>query len=60
MNHSGWLLGQNPYLAAGMHTTGDDYDMFLRAYLSYEIVPKEIADEMERDYLSPPYVGCPA
>jgi len=60
MNHSGWLLGQNPYLAAGMHTTGDDYDLFLRKYLSYEIVPKAIADELERDYLIPPYASVVA
>eukprot|EP00937_MAST-01D_sp_MAST-1D-sp2_P001896 g1896.t1 len=55
MKNTKWLVGQNPYLAAGMQTTPDDYDTFLRAYLSYKHLPKAIADEMERDYLSAPY-----
>ena len=55
MKNTKWLVGQNPYLAAGMETTGDDYDKFLRAYLNYEHLPKAVADEMERDYLSAPY-----
>jgi CubicO group peptidase (beta-lactamase class C family) len=55
MTDTKWLIGQNPMLAAGMETTGDDYDKFLRAYLSYEHLPKAVADEMERDYCSAPY-----
>ncbi|KAJ8599209.1 hypothetical protein CTAYLR_006376 [Chrysophaeum taylorii] len=41
----------NPHLAANLRITGDDYDAFLRAYLSYSILPRTVADEMERDYL---------
>ena len=52
-----WLLGQNPQLAAGMASTADDYDVILRAYMAYELVPKAVADEMERDYLSPPFAS---
>ena len=52
-----WLLGQNPQLAAGMTSTADDYDVILRSYMAYELVPKAVADEMERDYLSPPYAS---
>ena len=55
MKNTKWLVGQNPYLAAGMETTGDDYDKFLQAYLKYEHLPKAVTDEMERDYLSAPY-----
>lgn len=49
-----WTGGENPQLAGNMITTGDDYDKILRAYLGYHLVPKAIADEMERDYLEPP------
>jgi len=49
-----WLGGENPALAGTMITTGDDYDKVLRAYVAYELVPKKLADEMERDYLEGP------
>lgn len=49
-----WLGGDNPTLAGAMVTTGDDYDKILRAYVAYEVVPKPLATEMERDYLQPP------
>lgn len=48
------LGGENPQLAGTMQTTGDDYDKILRAYLAYDIVPKKLADEMERDYIDGP------
>ena len=48
MKNTKWLVGQNPYLAAGMETTGDDYDKFLRAYLNYEHLPKAVADEKKK------------
>ena len=60
MTDTSWLVGQNPMLAAGMQTTGNDYDKFLRAYLSYEHLPKAVADEMERDYCSAPYATAVA
>jgi len=55
MKHSGWLGGENPLMAFGLHTIADDYDAFLRAYLAYEVVPKVVADELELDYMAPPY-----
>eukprot|EP00656_Telonema_subtile_P033738 TRINITY_DN3759_c0_g1_i3.p1 TRINITY_DN3759_c0_g1~~TRINITY_DN3759_c0_g1_i3.p1 ORF type:complete len:411 (-),score=75.74 TRINITY_DN3759_c0_g1_i3:227-1459(-) len=51
LKHTGWLLGRNPMLAASMYTTSDDYDKILRSYLSYELVPKHVADVMEVDYI---------
>lgn len=56
MTDTQWLGGKNPFLAAGMVTTGYDYDKFLRSYMSYELVPKAIADQMEADYLGPPWM----
>jgi len=49
MNHSTYG-GPNPGLAGTLQTTGDDYDIFLRAYLSYEQTPKPLAVEAEKDY----------
>lgn len=57
LKHTGWLLGQNPLLAAGMYTTANDYDALLHAYLAYKLVPKEVADQMEVDYLAPPFAS---
>ena len=39
MNNTSWLIGQNPILAGGMVTTGDDYDLFLRKYLRCILAP---------------------
>ncbi len=57
LRSTGWLVGQNPVLAAGMYTTGDDYDQILRAYLAYELLPEAVASQMELDYLAPPCNG---
>lgn len=38
-------------LASGMKTTGDDYDSFLQRYTAYELVPEEIASEMEKAHV---------
>jgi len=54
LTNTQWLGGENPQLAGTMQTTGDDYDKILRAYLAYDIVPKKLADEMERDYIDGP------
>ncbi|CAE8602771.1 unnamed protein product [Polarella glacialis] len=54
LSATSWSGGLNPGLAGNMVTTGDDYDKILRAYLGYKIVSKQLADEMERDYLRPP------
>mmetsp|Transcript_100767 Transcript_100767/g.280686 ORF Transcript_100767/g.280686 Transcript_100767/m.280686 type:complete len:425 (+) Transcript_100767:67-1341(+) len=49
-----WTGGDNPILAGSLVITGNDYDKVLHAYLAYSVIPKELADEMERDYLEPP------
>lgn len=49
MNHSSYGP-VNPALAATLVTTGDDYDLFLRAYLGYQQTPLSLATEAERDY----------
>jgi len=49
-----WYGGGNPSLAGSMITNGNDYDRILQAYVSYELLPKVLVDEMERDYLEPP------
>mmetsp|Transcript_12352 Transcript_12352/g.30807 ORF Transcript_12352/g.30807 Transcript_12352/m.30807 type:complete len:443 (+) Transcript_12352:66-1394(+) len=54
MHGTRWLGGENPTLAGSMITTGDDYDKLLRAYVAYELLPKHVADEMEKDYLEQP------
>ena len=46
MNGTGWLVGQNPMLAASMYTTPGSYDRFLHAYLSYELLPKNVTDQV--------------
>eukprot|EP00854_Cymbomonas_tetramitiformis_P017320 gene17320-20614_t len=48
--------GQNPQVATGMVTTGDDFEKFLQALLVYDkgFLPKEIVDQMEVDYSKAP------
>lgn len=45
---------RNPGLAATMQTTGNDYDIFLRSYLNYSLIPKEFTAEIEHDYTADP------
>lgn len=59
-NTSWGFSTSNPYLAAGMVTTGKDYDTILRAYTSYDWVPKVLSDVAETDYLQPPVVSSNA
>jgi hypothetical protein len=55
LRSTGWLAGQNPLMAVAAHSTPDEYDRILRAYLSNELLPESVAVELERDYLAPPY-----
>lgn len=42
----------NPSLAAGLSSTGDDYEKFLRAYLTHAIVTPQLATEIEKDAIT--------
>ena len=44
----------NPQLAAGMTSTGNDYERYLQAILKNTVLPKTITDIMETDYTAPP------
>eukprot|EP01060_Flectonema_neradi_P039427 TRINITY_DN867_c0_g1_i1.p1 TRINITY_DN867_c0_g1~~TRINITY_DN867_c0_g1_i1.p1 ORF type:complete len:753 (+),score=175.72 TRINITY_DN867_c0_g1_i1:147-2405(+) len=44
----------NPQLAAGMTSTGNDYERYLQAILKNTVLPKSITDVMETDYTAPP------
>jgi hypothetical protein len=46
LNGTGFIGGQNPLIAAAMHTTPEDYDRILSSYLSYELLPKEVSGSM--------------
>lgn len=52
MNRSFFLGRGNPHLAATLVSTGDDYDRLLHKYFTYQAVPKPLADEMEKDYIT--------
>jgi len=54
MRSSFWIGYPNPHLAATMISTGNDYDKLLRSVLSYELLPKEVIDQMEKDYTAAP------
>lgn len=44
-----WFVGeQNPLIFAGIHTTGNDLDQFMHAYLEYEVVPEWVVEEMDK------------
>eukprot|EP00927_Polykrikos_kofoidii_P056324 TRINITY_DN50471_c0_g1_i1.p1 TRINITY_DN50471_c0_g1~~TRINITY_DN50471_c0_g1_i1.p1 ORF type:complete len:421 (+),score=79.02 TRINITY_DN50471_c0_g1_i1:72-1334(+) len=52
MTQTRWTGYPNPHLAAAMVSSGDDYDKLLQAVLSYSLLPKQIIDEMEKDYIT--------
>jgi CubicO group peptidase (beta-lactamase class C family) len=52
MRDTYFVGGENPAVALGIKTTGNDYDAFLRNYMSYKYLPKAICDEMEREHLA--------
>lgn len=49
MNNTWYAGKQNPFAAGGIHSTGDDVDNFLRRLLNYEILPKRIVQEMDKE-----------
>ena len=42
LSGTSFVGGENPYIAAAMQTTPDDYDKILLAYTSYTLLPKEV------------------
>lgn len=51
MTDTNWMGGSNPLLSSGIMSTPNDHDAFLRKYLAYEILPKEIIDVVETEVL---------
>lgn len=51
MTKSSFGAGANPMVSGGLVSNLNDIDSFLRKYLAYEIVPKEIVDEMDAEYV---------
>jgi len=49
MTDTYWVGGRNPLLSGGFMSTGNDHEAFLRKYLAYEILPKEIIDVVETE-----------
>eukprot|EP00755_Sulcionema_specki_P017989 Sspe_Gene.65743::Locus_38878_Transcript_1_1_Confidence_1.000_Length_2344::g.65743::m.65743 len=45
---------KNPQLAAGIRSTGDDYEKFLYGTLTNSFLPKNITDVLETDWTAPP------
>lgn len=50
MHHSYYGGKDNPFIAASMITTGEDYANFLHSVMAYKIINKETADVMEAEY----------
>ncbi|CAK9037134.1 unnamed protein product [Durusdinium trenchii] len=54
MNGTSWLPKKNPQIAAGIVTTGSDFEKMLHKMLTYEFLGKEVLSEMERDWSAAP------
>jgi hypothetical protein len=54
MQSTSWEPKKNPSMAAGITTTGEDFENLLKGLLTYEVLPKTILDEMETDWTKPP------
>ena len=52
MNGTSWLPKKNPPFAAGIITTGADFEKMLHQMLTYDFLGKEILAEMEQDWSS--------
>ena len=53
MTQTSWEPPVNPSMAAGIVTTGDDFENMLHRLLTYKVLPKAVLDEMETDWTSP-------
>lgn len=54
MNGTSWLPKKNPQFAAGIITTGADFEKMLHKMLTYEFLGKKVLSEMEKDWSAPP------
>jgi len=52
MPRSFYQGAENPMLAGALVTCADDYDTLLQRYLAHALVPEDVADQMEIDYLA--------
>ncbi len=53
LTDSKYINQTNPGLAAYLQISGRDYEKILSSYLTYEFIPKSLADEMEYDGTDP-------
>jgi len=54
MTSTTWGPHRNPSIAAGITTTGDDFEQMLSRLLQYKHLPKVVQDQMETDSTQPP------
>jgi len=54
MTSTTWDPPKNPSVAAGITTTGRDFENYLKRLLTYEVLPKSVLDEMETDLSKAP------
>lgn len=54
MNGTSWLPKRNPQFAAGIITTGADFEKMLHKMLTYEFLGKKVLSEMEKDWSAAP------
>ena len=57
MNGTSWLPKRNPQFAAGIITTGADFEKMLHKMLTYEFLGKKVLSEMEKDWSAAPTVS---
>lgn len=53
MNGTSWFPKKNPMMAAGIITTGADFEKMLRKMLTYEFLGQKVLSEMEQDWSAP-------
>lgn len=53
MNGTSWFPKKNPMMAAGIVTTGADFEKMLNKMLSYEFLGQKVLSEMEEDWSAP-------
>ena len=49
-----WSPYENPSMAGGITTTGNDFEQMLQRLLTYKVLDKTILDQMETDWSQAP------